>query len=74
MSCKRIQRTIFLWVDRDREERLRAPLAEHIEHCPHCRERALRVERIVILLRRRCTRQPAPDALHQRIRSLLGFE
>lgn len=74
MSCKRIQRTIFLWVDRDREERLRAPLEEHLERCPHCRDRALRVERIVVLLRTRCARRPAPDALHERIRSLLGIE
>ena len=74
MSCKRIQRTIFLWVDRDREERLRAPLEHHLEGCPHCRERAVRVERIVVLLRQRCVRRAAPDALQQKIRALLGFE
>lgn len=72
MSCNRVRRTIFLWVDRDREERLRAPLGEHLEECPHCRDRALRVERFVVLLRTRCERRPAPDSLHERIRRLLG--
>lgn len=72
MTCNRVRRTIFLWVDREREERLRAPLEEHVGLCPDCRDRAMRVERIVVLLRTRCVRRTAPDTLHERIRQLLS--
>jgi len=71
MSCNRVRRTIFLWVDRDREERLRGRLEEHLGECPQCRDRAQRVERFVVLLRTRCERRPAPESLHDRIRHLL---
>jgi anti-sigma factor (TIGR02949 family) len=72
MSCNRVRRTIFLWVDRNREERLRGPLEDHVGGCPHCRDRAMRVERFVVLLRTRCERRAAPESLHDRIRQLLG--
>ena len=72
MSCNRVRRTIFLWVDRDRENRVQGALDEHVGTCPHCRDRALCVERFVVLLRTRCERRPAPVSLHERIRHLLG--
>jgi anti-sigma factor (TIGR02949 family) len=75
MACNRVRRTIFLWVDHSHEERWRAPLEEHLGGCPHCRERAQRVERMIVLLRTRCERRPAPESLQQRIRILLtGLE
>jgi len=75
MVCRRVRRTIFLWVDhgdQSRQGRWRTPLEEHVGGCPHCREKAERVERLVILLRTRCERRPAPPSLHERIRLLLG--
>ena len=75
MACNRVRRTIFLWVDHGDpgpRSSWRAPLEEHVGGCPHCREQAQRVERLVILLRTRCERRAAPESLHERIRALLG--
>ena len=72
MACNRVRRTIFLWVDHGHDGRWRAPLEEHLGECPQCRDHALRVERLVVLLRTRCERRCAPESLHVRIRALLG--
>jgi len=75
MACTRVRRTIFLWVDhgdQSRQGRWRTPLEEHVGGCPHCREQAQRVARLVILLRTRCERRAAPESLHERIRTLLS--
>jgi hypothetical protein len=72
VSCNRVRRTVFLWVDRDRENRVQGAVDEHVGSCPHCRDRAMRVERFVVLLRTRCGRSSAPVSLQERIRDLLG--
>lgn len=74
MGCNRVRRTVFLWVDRDREEGVREPIEKHLEVCPVCRERAVVVEQLIVRIRTRCARRAAPSALHDRIRALLGLE
>lgn len=74
MGCKRVRRAVFLWVDRDREQLPREPMERHLEDCPNCRERAMRIEQVVVMVRTRCARRSAPTELQQRIRALLGLE
>ena len=71
MSCHRARRVVFLWVDRERESLPVAPLERHFEECPECRDHAVRVERVVLMLRSRCRRETVPQELARRIRSLL---
>jgi mycothiol system anti-sigma-R factor len=74
MGCRRIRRAVFLWVDRDREQLPRESVERHLEGCPNCREHAMRIEQVVVMVRTRCARRPAPTELQQRIRALLGLE
>jgi len=69
--CRRIDRWVFLWVDREREELPRDPVESHLEQCPRCRQRAVEVERAILLVRYRCRRATAPDGLAGRIRRVL---
>jgi predicted anti-sigma-YlaC factor YlaD len=71
MPCKRARRVIFLWVDREHEQLPAGLLARHFEECPECRDHALRVERVVGMVRARCCRQQAPGRLVERIRIVL---
>ncbi len=71
MACREIHRWLFLWVDREREELPSVPVEKHFEECPSCRDRALEVERIVMMVRERCHRTAAPTGLAERIRSLI---
>ena len=74
MSCHRARRVLFLWVDRDRERLPVEPLERHLDECPECREHAVRVERVVLLMRSRCRRNAAPGDLAVHIRTLLGLD
>ena len=73
MACKRVRRAVFLWVDRDREQLPRESMERHLEDCPHCREHAMRIEEVIVMVRTRCYRRAAPTELQQRIRALLGL-
>jgi hypothetical protein len=61
---------VFLWVDRKSETLPVEPLERHFDDCPECREHAVRVERVVLLLRSRCRREAPPAGLAARIRGL----
>jgi len=68
VACRKIQRFVFLWIDRDREALPRERVERHLDDCPHCRERATEIERIVAMVRRRCPRESVPATLIERIR------
>ena len=74
MGCTRCRRVVFLWIDRERESLPVEPLARHLQECPECRDHAVRVERLVLMLRTRCRRTSAPGHLASRIRGLLEFD
>ncbi len=71
MGCRRVQRAVFFWVDRDQEERIVERIARHLEECPQCRDRATEIERLILLVRSRCPRRAAPSRLQDQILSLL---
>lgn len=70
MACNRARRVVFLWVDRGNETLPVSLLERHFDDCPECREHAVRVERVVLLLRSCCRRAAPPAALAARIRGL----
>lgn len=72
MACRRVRRVVFLWVDQG--ERLRDPVARHLDECPQCRNRALEIERLIAQVRSQCPRATAPNGLGERIRLLLELE
>lgn len=74
MSCNRIHRLVFLWIDRDREALPRERVERHFERCPRCRERADEVERVVLLVRSSCRRETVPERLVERIRVCIQEE
>jgi predicted anti-sigma-YlaC factor YlaD len=74
MACRRVQRIVFLWVDRERESGIADPVARHLEECPQCRDRAVAIERLILRVRTRCPRATAPSTLGERIRTLLDSE
>jgi predicted anti-sigma-YlaC factor YlaD len=71
MGCNGNRRLLFLWVDRERAPLPRKPFERHLEICPDCRQRALEVERIVLMFRAKCSRREVPAGLADRIRGLL---
>jgi anti-sigma factor (TIGR02949 family) len=74
MGCTRYQRVVFLWIDREREGLPVEPLARHLQECPECHDHAVRVERLILMLRTRCRRASAPGDLASRIRGRLEFD
>jgi len=71
MACKRVRRAVFFWIDRRRGESIAEPVGRHLDECPQCRDRAAEIERLILLVRARCPRQPAPSRLQEQILSLL---
>ncbi len=74
MACRRVQRVVFLWVDREREDGIADPVRQHLEQCPRCRDRAVAIERMILRVRTCCPRESAPANLGERIRMLLERE
>jgi predicted anti-sigma-YlaC factor YlaD len=72
LPCNRWRRVLFLWADRERESLPFGPVERHLGDCPECRERAERVERLILVVRTRCRRLAAPDGLVERIRVTIG--
>jgi len=68
LTCNRWRRVLFLWIDREREGLPFARVERHLGECPHCRERAQQVERVVSIVRARCRRESVPAGLVERIR------
>jgi len=65
---------VFLWIDRDREQLPREHVEQHFDECLRCRDRALEVEKFVLLLRSRCRRAAVPERLAERIRIRIESE
>ena len=67
MDCRRVREVVFLYTDNEMEEELLISFKEHLDHCPQCAHRATRAARLLLLVRKRCHRQSAPDGLRERI-------
>jgi mycothiol system anti-sigma-R factor len=67
MDCKRVRQVIFLYVDNEMGEELHVAFEEHMSDCPHCAQRIEYTRKWLTLVKRRCSRVPAPDSLRRRI-------
>ncbi len=67
MDCRKVREVVFLYTDNEMEEELLISFREHMDHCPPCAQEIHRTERILRLVRRRCSRQSAPASLRERI-------
>jgi len=74
VACNRLRRLVFLWVDRDRAQLPRETVERHLDRCPSCRQRAVEVERFVLLVRSSCRREAVPERLADRIRIRIEAE
>lgn len=67
MNCTRVKEVIFLYTDNEMEEELLVSFREHLVLCPHCARKIEYTERMLKVLRKGCTRTPAPESLRRRI-------
>ena len=67
MDCSKFEEIVFLYSDNQLEQGLVVLYRRHLDLCPECAQRAVYTERLLMILRRRCVRAPAPPGLRQRI-------
>ncbi len=67
MDCKRVGEVIYLFFDNELEDALLAPFRAHVEDCDECRERVGKAQKVLVLVRERCTRCCAPEHLRLKI-------
>ena len=67
MDCRKVREVVFLYTDNEMEEELLISFRDHMDHCPRCARAIHRTERMLMLVRRRCSRKAAPESLRERI-------
>lgn len=67
MDCKEVGRILFLFLDNEMEEDLQAPFRDHTERCLCCAQKVDYMRRLLLLVRQRCIRCTASEALRLRI-------
>ena len=67
MDCKKANQSVYRFYDNELDETERDPFRAHLEDCPGCARQARYVERVLVIIRTRCTRCSAPEHLHRRI-------
>jgi len=67
MNCTRVKEVIFLYTDNEMEEDLLISFREHLVLCPHCARQIEYTQRMLTVLRKGCSRTPAPESLRRRI-------
>lgn len=68
MDCRKVRQVVFLYTDNEMDGELLISFQEHVAICPECARQAVRAERLVAVVRKRCIRQAAPSGLRERIR------
>lgn len=71
MDCKQVNQVVYRFYDNELEERERDPFRSHLEDCPGCARQARYIEKLLLIVRTRCTRCNAPERLTRRI--LISF-
>jgi mycothiol system anti-sigma-R factor len=67
MNCTRVKEIIFLYTDNEMEEELLVSFREHLVLCPGCARQIKYTQRMLTVLRKGCSRTPAPESLRRRI-------
>ncbi len=67
MDCRKVSEIAFLYVDNEMGSDLQKPFQDHLSRCPCCASRVDQTRKLIVLVRQRCVRQPAPQRLRVRI-------
>lgn len=67
MECREVAEIIFMFFDNELDRGRQEPLREHLSQCPDCARQLEYTRRLLILVRRRCVRHPAPPHLRRKI-------
>lgn len=67
MDCKRVTEAVYLFFDNEMDEAERGPFERHVDCCSECARRVQLTRRLLLIVRQRCTRAPAPQRLYERI-------
>ena len=67
MNCTRVKEVIFLYTDNEMEEELLISFREHLVLCPKCARQIAYTQRVLKVLRKGCSRTPAPEGLRRKI-------
>lgn len=67
MDCKRVTETVYLFFDNEMDEEERGPFERHLDGCSECARRVQFTRRLLLIVRQRCSRCPAPKRLYERI-------
>ena len=67
MDCKRVSKTIYLFFDNELEDELLRPFRHHVDGCPGCARRVDHTRKVLLLVRKCCHRECAPESLRARI-------
>ncbi|HVS02268.1 MAG TPA: hypothetical protein VMT16_05820 [Thermoanaerobaculia bacterium] len=71
MDCQQVRATMYMVNDEEAEAELLAPFREHIGFCSQCAHHFDYLTKLLVLVRERCSRYPAPKTL--KVRILDGF-
>ena len=71
MDCRKVREVVFLYADNEMEGDLLISFREHVTICPECARQAVYAERLIMVVRKRCSRAVAPERLRRRILSSL---
>ena len=67
MDCKRVRKSIFLFIDEELEEEDRGSVEEHLSECPPCDQTVRYMRKFLLVVRERCVRHVASTTLRKRI-------
>jgi anti-sigma factor (TIGR02949 family) len=67
MDCKQVVEALFLFVDNEMGEDQQTPFRDHVAQCPNCSDQMKYTVKLLLVIRERCSRCPAPDGLRLRI-------
>lgn len=67
MNCRKFKEVVFLYTDNEMEGDLLVSFRAHRQRCPGCAEEVEFARRFVLLIRRRCRRSEASEALRRKI-------
>lgn len=67
MDCNGAKQVIFLYIDNEMGEEMLVSFERHMSVCPHCAQHIEHTRRWLTLVKRRCSRVPAPEGLRRKI-------
>ena len=67
MDCKEVSLVLFLFFDNEMEEETLTPFKDHVGGCGDCAKQVDYTRKLLLIVRERTVRCPAPESLRHRI-------